>query len=378
MFRSLQACRALAACLVVLFHLGGTFAQDRYFGFKAIDGPFAWGDAGVEFFFVLSGFLIAHVHRGDFGHPHALSGYLGKRLLRIYPTYWVVCAAVCLTALAVPSLRAALPDSIESYLKALALIPQDPAVVGGTGAPILFAAWSLQYEMLFYTLIGLVILSRSAGLVAVAALVALNLSCRYGTSCGWPLSFFSDNLILLFGMGVACAYLVRSPLRLPQPRIVALAAVIGFVAFGVFEVTCGRDLYGIDRRLVYGTLAAATLLGLTQAEDAGCLGWLGQRWIGRLGDASYALYLLHIPVISTLCKLLLKLGVTDRVALSFLYVAAFLACLAASLAFHAWVERPILGWLRRRFDGARKGSAAPADSAYADSQPSRTPRVRWQ
>ncbi|MEP7101383.1 MAG: acyltransferase family protein, partial [Burkholderiales bacterium] len=76
MYRSLQVCRAIAALLVVLFHLGGTFAQDKYFGFKAIDSVFAWGDAGVDFFFVLSGFLIATVHYKDFGRPEALPRYL--------------------------------------------------------------------------------------------------------------------------------------------------------------------------------------------------------------------------------------------------------------------------------------------------------------
>ena len=95
MYQSLQGCRAVAAALVVLFHLGGTFAQDRYFGFKALDGPFAWGDAGVDFFFVLSGFLITLAHRRDFGRPAELSRYLSKRALRIYPTYWVICLAVC-------------------------------------------------------------------------------------------------------------------------------------------------------------------------------------------------------------------------------------------------------------------------------------------
>ena len=387
MFRSLQACRAVAACLVVLFHLGGTFAQDRYFGFKAIDGPFAWGDSGVEFFFVLSGFLITFVHRGDFGRPQALGGYLVKRLLRIYPTYWLVCAAVCAAAWFAPGLRGALPDSLGVFVKALALLPQDPSVVGGTGAPILFVAWSLQYEVLFYALIAIVILSRSAGLVAAAALVALNLSCHVGASCGWPLSFFSDNLILMFGMGVACAYLVRSPLRLPHPGATALVAAIAFVVFGLVEVSHGRELFGVDRRLVYGTLAALMLLGLTQAEDAGRLAWLGQRWIRHLGDASYALYLLHIPVISVACKLILKLGVSNHLALTVLYALVFLTCVGVSVLFHAGVERPLLAWLRQRLErrvDARSGVAAtpirPAslDSRYDDTRPRRAHDVRWQ
>lgn len=349
MYQSLQACRAVAAILVVLFHLGGTFAQDRYFGFKAIDGPFAWGDAGVEFFFVLSGFLIAMVHRKDIGRPQQLGGYLRKRALRIYPTYWLVCALVFLAALAAPSLQGALPHEAGVLVKALALIPQDPAVVGGLGAPILFVAWSLQYEMMFYAVMAVFILSRSAGLVLVAGGVALGLGCRFGEACSdFPLNFVTSNLTLLFAMGVACAWLVRSRMRLPMPVATAAIAALAFVAYGAFEVSHGRDASPLDRRLVYGAIASVLLLALAQAEDAGRLKWMGRPWIALLGDSSYALYLLHIPIISLLCKLLMKFEPRSPILLTAMFAAVALGCMASAVFFHTRIERPMLAWLRPR------------------------------
>lgn len=352
MYQSLQACRAAAAALVVLFHLGGTFAQDKYFGFKALDLPFAWADAGVEFFFVLSGFLIATVHRHDIGRPAALGGYFWKRALRIYPTYWLIGAAVCLAALAVPALRESVPSDPWILLKAFALIPQDPAVVGGTGSPILFVAWSLQYEMLFYAVIAVFIASRGAGVLVIAALAGAHLACRFGSSCGFPLSFLGSNLVLLFALGVGTAWACRSRLALPAPALVAAVAVLGFVGFGAYEVVHGRDsIAGVDRRLVYGFCSVFIIAGLVRAQDAGRLA--GTRpVVGLLGDASYALYLLHIPIISVLCKLGVRLGVASPAAVVALFAGIFVACVAASVAFYWVVERPLL----RRF---RSGFARP-------------------
>ncbi len=347
-FASLAAARAGAAAIVVLFHLGGTFAQDKYFGLKAFDGPFAWGDAGVEFFFVLSGFLITLVHRHDVGRPHALGNYLLKRALRIYPAYWLVCVAVCLAAFFAPSLRSALPGDPLVFLKALALVPQDPAVVGGTGAPILFVAWSMQYELLFYAMAGLFIASRTAGWTALMALAITQVGCRLTDDCGFAASFLSSNLMLLFALGSVSARLACKDWRLPRPALVASLGLVAFVAFGAFEVRHGRNVFGVDRRLIYGVLAGFIVVALVKAEAAGSLTWLRRRSVVLLGDASYALYLLHIPVISVLCKLTLPLGAHSTAAMAAIFAGVFAACVASALTFHMAIEQPLVACLRSR------------------------------
>lgn len=346
MYQSLQAGRAAAAALVVLFHLGGTFASDKYFGFKAIDGVFGWADAGVEFFFVLSGFLITAAHRRDIGRPQALAPYVRKRLLRIYPTYWLICAMVCVAALAVPSLRQSLPSDAMTFVKGLALVPLDPAVVGGTGSPILFVAWSLQYEMLFYAVMAAFLVNRAAGLACAATVLLLHLGCRFGQGCGFPQSFVAGNFIFLFGIGVAAAYAAQSRLRLPRPLLVAVLALVGFVAFGAFEMWQGRDSLPVDRRLIYGAFSGIGILGMVRAEAAGDIS-LRQRWVALLGDASYSLYLLHIPVISVACKLLLALHPAGLPALLSAFGFVFLACIGAALAFYLLIERHMLRLFRR-------------------------------
>ena len=65
-------------------------------------GLFLFAHAGVDFFFVLSGFIIYRVHRGDIGSPHRLSRYAWRRFVRIYPTYWIILAGFGLLLLYSP------------------------------------------------------------------------------------------------------------------------------------------------------------------------------------------------------------------------------------------------------------------------------------
>ena len=347
MFHTLQGCRAAAALMVVLFHLGGTFAQAKYFGSDPMAGLFGWGDAGVDFFFVLSGFLIASVHRGDIGHPERLRRYVRKRAVRIYPSYWIVCAGVCAAAGIAPSLRPALPSDPATYIGALALVPLDPDLVGGTGSPILFVAWSLQYELLFYAVMGAFIVARPLGIVAVLAVLAAHFHCALAGSCGFPASFVASNLIFLFAFGVAAAYTVESRFRMPAPRSVAALAALAFVGFGAWVVYVGHDTPAFDRRLVFGALAALLVVALVQAESRKLIA-MRQRWIGLLGDSSYALYLLHIPVISVLVKVIAQLHPTGWLALTAVYAAVLGACLVTAVLFYRCIERPLLERLGRR------------------------------
>src|SRR4051794_15071476 len=104
MLQSLQACRAMAAILVVLYHTShGIFRLDKYFGHKPFGHVFDFGFAGVDFFFVLSGFIMMHVHGRDIGQPRAFASYLWKRFSRIYPAYWIVFAAILPVYFLVPS-----------------------------------------------------------------------------------------------------------------------------------------------------------------------------------------------------------------------------------------------------------------------------------
>ena len=198
MYKSLQACRAVAAVLVVLFHLGLAISADKYFGLTAFSVPFSFGDAGVEFFFVLSGFIILTAHRADVCQPQNLERYLKKRFLRIYPIYWIIFLGIYFLASLSPALRSGIPGDFIAVAWSLLLIP-------GSDIPgFISVAWTLQDEVLFYFLFSFIILGWWP-----SAIVALTLI--IGFVCfGWAVPLLLSDYMLLFLMGMAASVLVES------------------------------------------------------------------------------------------------------------------------------------------------------------------------
>ena len=348
-YRSIQTSRGLAATFVLLFHLGIAIGEPNYFHYPIFDIPFAFGEAGVEFFFVLSGFIILTAHRDDLFQPRKVGSYLRKRLIRIYPTYWIIFLGVFFGALMIPSLRHTVPHDFVRVLEALSLMPLDPAVVGGMGAPVLGVAWTLQYEMCFYLFFATLILSRVLALIAAALGIYVYFQYAGETSGPFILRFLAEDYVLVFFMGMAAAvlhYSNRAQVLSPRFYLTAGIALFSIVALDVtFELRHIRNWWTI----LYGVACTMIVLGLVAAEDKG-RAFGGGKWMQLLGGASYALYLIHFPLISVLCKFAIALGLGEMgVTGAFItFVAMFVICIAAAMIFHVVIERPLANWLRRK------------------------------
>ncbi len=107
----IQSFRGFAAMAVVAFHTSIGMADPRYFGQPVLTWLTWKMNLGVDFFFVLSGFIIALAHNNDLGQPKQIIGYFKKRLIRIYPIYWVYLTMFCALALAGFSTKATLPTN---------------------------------------------------------------------------------------------------------------------------------------------------------------------------------------------------------------------------------------------------------------------------
>ena len=198
MLRSLQVCRAVAALLVVLYHASHSiFVLPKYFGHKPFGPLFDFGFAGVDFFFVLSGFLMMYVHTTDFGRPQALRAYLWKRFTRIYPAYWVVFALVLPVFLLVPSFGPEFVRDPDVITRAVFLFPHplNQQIVG--------VAWTLDYEIFFYCLFAFLVLDKRIGAM-VFLLWAACLIVQPGLPAyPWSFVFSPQHLRFLAGIGVA-------------------------------------------------------------------------------------------------------------------------------------------------------------------------------
>jgi exopolysaccharide production protein ExoZ len=346
MYRSLQLGRAVAAILVVLFHLGGAIAAKTYFGFKEFSIPFSFGTAGVPFFFVLSGFIIFNAHRGDVFQFNKLDIYLRKRFVRIYPTYWIIFLTVYFLALSRPELRNTVPHDSFLVLKSLLLIPQDKSEVGGTGAPVLIVAWTLQYEIFFYLFFSLFILSRWLSALGVAILLFIYLKYASASLLPFPLMFLSQDYVLLFPLGMGVSMVCGSG-RFNARRPFFYAGIGAWIFLLVaLDTVTGANLFTEWKTILYGLGSALIIFGLVQAEDKGRF-IRKHNWMQLLGDSSYALYLMHYPLISFLCKVCMsfKLNKYGFIGAFVSYISIFIACLISAIVFHVWIEKPVTGYV---------------------------------
>ena len=194
---SLQVFRGVAAILVAFVHATSQYELNMPVGFLA--NWFTFGHTGVDFFFVLSGFIIWFIHSGDIGKPSTFQNFAWKRLVRIYPAYWVVLAIR--VALFFTAYSAA--DNINTWevAKALLLWPARD--------PIVAVSWTLSHEMLFYSIFGIAILLPKRVSVVLAA--AWTVGCVVQTifpSEHFSLFFLFNHHNLEFAMGALVGYLV--------------------------------------------------------------------------------------------------------------------------------------------------------------------------
>lgn len=325
-----------------MLHLGGALAAEKYFGATNLAIPFSFGQAGVAFFFVLSGFIISHVHQPDIGRPEALLPYVLKRCIRIYIPYWLIFIPVYAAAISVPSLRGTVPTDFLTVTKSLILVPQNPDLVGGTGAPVLIVAWTLQYEMAFYFFFSFAIMRWWLGIVLSILMGANYFFCQENL-CSFPSKFFASEWMLLFFIGIGVARLCYLKIKLPHPNHVALIGVGAFFAVAAFEVTCGSQSFFIDRILLYGLSSGIAILGLVRSEDQGLMAST-PKWLVSAGGASFILYLIHFPLISLICKIAVSFGVRGYAGALLSGLGILLCCIAFATVLHKYVEKPLLKW----------------------------------
>ncbi|HWT13313.1 MAG TPA: acyltransferase [Allosphingosinicella sp.] len=318
----LQAGRAVAALAVVLLH--AQVATEAFVGalpawLKATAGQ---GYLGVDFFFVLSGFIIFYTNHGKTGRPGWRSRFARSRFVRIFVPYLPVGIAMALLYTFLPQLSAA---TLEwSWLSTLTLIPT------GT-SPALTVAWTLQHELVFYALALLFLRLRRPLLLAAGWAAAILAWQLFGTPLEPPptssvaaVLLHPINLEFLFGMLAAWAVIQG---RLDRP--LAMCA-LGALFLAAFLAVGAPKAYSV----LFGLGLAFFIPVLVRMEQSGRLRVAG--WLLVLGEASYALYLIHNPLISTTSRAVAAVAPHWLAGMA----TAVIASVAASLAYYFVYERP--------------------------------------
>jgi exopolysaccharide production protein ExoZ len=297
-FRSIQLLRAAAAVAVLLCHTAG----------------FKLGAAGVDLFFVISGFIIGTVMAG-----RNARSFIADRLRRIYPIYFVTLVPWAIVAAWFASVPA------DRLAASLTLWP-----LWGNGFSIPFnpPAWTLCFEMLFYLA---ATLSLAVGRKWVPFLLFGAAAVLYRLSPGPLLGFVGNPIILEF-----CAGLLLT--RLPRRAAVAGAAIpVALIVFALSPATLladGQMAIDASRSMVRLLWWGVPSLLLAYAALTFERAFAGRAWDGGVlvGDASYSLYLIHV---------------LPALILQFWWPVESLLILGLGVSVHLAVEKPLLRRLRR-------------------------------
>jgi exopolysaccharide production protein ExoZ len=340
----IEAARGFAALLVVTVHASSMLSGANYLGSLPFGGLFTFGHAGVDFFFVLSGFIIAHIHTDDIGSPGRLAGYARKRFIRIYPTYWAALAVLGALLVVSPTADRA-EQQIGNIVTSVFLLPWP-------NEPILSVAWTLKHEVMFYLLFGLLLINRRLGQVALGAwglLTLWNVAVTWNT--GIPqfhgllasLVFRIFNIEFLFGIAVA-AVIRRGWIY--RPRLAAILGLALFLGVGLHESLGPKfPVEWPPRHLGYGIGAALALYGLAGAELKGRLSV--PRAFVMLGGASYSLYLVHVIVLLFVRQAARLVQPQVHMPVELWFLLGVVSATLVGVMFSLHVEQPLLRRLNR-------------------------------
>jgi peptidoglycan/LPS O-acetylase OafA/YrhL len=330
----IEAGRGVAAFLVMVSHANNVHPipiDPAFLGFL--------GTTGVAFFFVLSGFIMAHVHEDDIGHPRTAWHFIWRRLGRIFPTYWVALAFALVVNLLLQRASARVDPNLPFLVHNLLILPGHDLLVS--------QAWTLICELFFYACFVVLLINRRAGQVVLLAWLAVILwhlffvGPYYGGVIQAP-DLYIHQINLYFFAGLATQWAAR------HRRIGAFAlacAAIGALLLVVGQVP-GAGPSGEVAAVFGETLAFAFVV-------AGCVymsgtGWRAPAFLTWLGAVSYSLYLIHLSVFTVLRGIDHMIGPVPDAAWPVRLLLQMAIATAAAGILHAWFERPMLRWVNSR------------------------------
>lgn len=289
MLYGMQVGRGLAAMLVVLFHTTVALSS------RGLAPAFPQGAAGVDIFFVISGFVIYLT-----GRKLAWREFFARRVARVVPLYWFFLTLKLGVILWLGNDPTRSIDDPLFVIGSYLFIPVFRESMGGV-YPLIVAGWTLNYEMYFYLVTAIVLgvlprrhfpLGLTVYMVA-AAIGSLFLRDSISPESAPPIVLL-EPLCLEFIAGLWIAVLWTRGMA-PSKWLAAICVGIGVLSL----VLMPGEHAGTPMRIVFwGIPAAVIVFGLVNLEP-----FVGFRHWGPalvIGDASYSIYLAHTAVLPVL------------------------------------------------------------------------------
>lgn len=336
---SIQFLRGFAALAVVVHHTGGYVK--RYFEPTLLfEDKFSIGFAGVDLFFVISGFIIHFTSKNYLNNPSKLKEYLKKRFIRVYPIYWIITTILFISSWLIVEIldknifSIGYPNTLIAYIQTYLLLPLHFAINPVT--------WTLSYELFFYLCFAILIISKRLWIIPalILAVSFYNIFIDVPEIVEVKLNYFNFifsgyNFEFMFGFLI---YPLYEKIKLSN-IISVILLIISISIIALFGYDIG-DYDSYKRVLTFGLPSGLILLSLLNLENNNAISF--PKITLTLGDASYALYLIHFPMMLLMNKIPQILGYNFS-AIQEVWYSYFIiiSMVISSIYVHKWIEMPV-------------------------------------
>ncbi|EPW7974174.1 acyltransferase family protein [Cronobacter turicensis] len=356
---SIQVLRGVAAMLVVLFHFRH-YLNDVYPLKDLGDRLFLFGEAGVDIFFVISGFIIVYSSRNR--EKNTFSEFAIKRFFRLYPLYFVVLSAYLLSY---HDEAFNYIDVIKSYL----LIPIDyNGKAPWFGLSTIYSAWTLTYESYFYFVFALSILLShkyrvaicSAVIIVVMYVVQENLYGEFSlvavtgknefSGLIYNFMFVSSPLILDFVMGMVVAYIyVFYEKHVKANEVITFLSLIVLTVSVIFMVSHATASIG---PLFWGWCSVGIVISILIISKNLNINY--PKFLIYFGEMSYSIYINHVVVKKVSLSYIGPLGLFKSGDGAVILFCLVVATLCMSYGTYNFIEKPSIKLGHRLAEHIRK------------------------
>jgi exopolysaccharide production protein ExoZ len=341
---SIQQLRGLAAMLVV-FHHANAATTWLFAPFSSLK----FGVAGVDIFFVISGFIMYVAARRE-----RAGEFLVKRIIRVVPLYWLATITLVLMRLA----HVGEPDlTATTIAKSLLFVPYRYDLTSWHVYPVLVPGWSLNIEMFFYLVFAIgLLLRRPAAFSTIAIVLAVAIGLVTHPNDAVPFTYTRSIMLeFVVGLGVAWAYENR---RLA--RWMGVALPLGAL------LILASDWLPFDDALTRSLGGVGVVVGAVALEAHGTR--LKTRLAMMIGDASYSIYLFHIMVLMLVSRVMPRVPLHGWPQYLLFMIVLFVSVVVAGQLIFRFVEKPLTRTLRRAILPPREAASVLDDTAPAPRQ----------
>ncbi|WP_145585831.1 acyltransferase family protein [Yersinia kristensenii] len=346
----ITALRGLAASLVLIVH------SSSLLGFKHNISPLTTlTNIGVDIFFIISGFIITYAHWDDFGKGGAaITNFFKKRILRIYPMYFLFTILTAIAVYLLPQLFSAMKSSNELLLKSLLFLPSE--MTDYSISLLLAVAWTLSFEVLFYIIFSTTLLfNRTVAIRTILLmLIAWAVLAMTITSDNYMISFFASTLPLEFLFGVVlCVAYKKERIHLSVmknkkigPAFLILMAAFSLIVFCFIFPIEQRELRGNARFLYFGVPSVFIFMAFLNnaVNETSVSGKL----VKLIGNASYVTYLSHFMTIGCIKFVMNRITWLQEINLLITVIISCIVCTLVGITVHKVIEVPIARFLKGR------------------------------